>query len=146
MTRDDAYTYLSTQLNTMLTEVGVDVIDPTSLDIVIDDALLMMGVTASSLTAAVVADGDVPAYRKLLRYAGIRYVYDQALNRVDVQISDPNVRKDRSQFVKSLEGALTRAKADADPFIVGESAFQSGSITYGERTVPPGYEDASWLF
>lgn len=146
MTRDDAYTYLSTQLNTMLTEVGVDVIDPTSLDIVIDDALLMMGVTASSLATAVVADGDVPAYRKLLRYAGIRYVYDQALSRVDIEISDPNVSKKRSQMVAQLEKALASAKTAADPFIVGESAFQSGSITYGERTVPPGYEDASWLF
>ncbi len=131
MTRANAHTYLSTQLASALTEVGADLVSPTSLDVVIDDALLMVGTAASDLATAEVADSKVFGYRRVLRYVGLQYVYDQALTRVDISIADPDVRKSRSQFTAALKDALEYARQQAEPFLMVDPTFQTGSIAYG---------------
>jgi len=132
MTRVNAFTYLTVQLRGLLDEVGTGIAAPNqAIDLVIDDALLMIGVAASGLATAVVADSQVFGYRRVLRYAGLLFVYDQALNRVDIQIADPDVRKSRSQFVAQLEKAIAAAKSEAEPFIVATAEITAGAIAFG---------------
>lgn len=149
MNRTDAALYLETQLGPVLTAVGYDLGDPFSaLSDVLDDALLLFGVAYDSLATAEVSAADVPGFRAVLRVAGLRSAYDRALTHVDISVSDPSVSKQRSQLVAHLKEALAKAESDAAPYMASDATadFQSGSITYGPRTVPVGYEDASWLF
>jgi len=138
MNRDAAYTYLVSQFSSAFADAGVDYNDPLVLDPVIDDALLMIGVAASDLPTYVVDDADVYGYRKVLRYAGLESIYYAIMHRTDVTISDPNVSKRRSQAVDNILKALDRARAEADIYLVGESIFQTGSITFGPVTCPEG--------
>lgn len=149
MNRLDAALYLQSQLGSLFTEVGIEFGDPAVLlSDVVDDALLMTGVSYADLAAAEVASVDVPGFRAVLRYVGLRYVYDNALNRVDTQISDPNVSKNWSQFVRQLENSVKSALAAAEPHISGQGseAFATGTIVFGDRTIPPGVSVEQWAW
>lgn len=148
MNRSDAALYLNSQLGALFTDVGVDLgEDPaTALADVIDDALLLTGVAYSDLADAEVSDADVPGFRLVLRYVGLRAVYDRAQNRVDKTINDPNVSKRSSQFVDHLKDALAGAQAAAEPYLSGRGAeaFTTGAIVFGDRTIPPGVPVEAW--
>lgn len=151
MNRTDAVHYLTAQLGPLMTEVGVLVGDfPADMaggvGEIVDDALLWTGVPASDLATATVNDADVAGFRKVLRYAGLRFIRDHALNRVDGSISDPNVSKRWAQFVAHLKDSTSEAKAEAEPYLVVDGAgdFTVGAIVFGDRILPPGVEVWSW--
>ena len=130
MSRVAASTYLTSQFQQTFEAAGVAYDMSGGLDPIVDQALLWLGTSYSDLPTATVDDQDTPGFIALLRYAALTRIYDAVLSFVDVQISDPNVSKSRNQFVKNLESAVARAKGDADPFIVGGSAFQGGVLTF----------------
>ncbi len=136
MDRSAAYTYLTRQFKTLFSDAGIDYNDPQALDQLVDDALLMTGVPAGDLATAIVPDADVLGFRDVLRYTALRSAYDAVVNRVDVQMSDPNVTKNRSQFVKQLEEAVKRALAAATPYMVEATpGFTTGAIVFGDDLI-----------
>jgi hypothetical protein len=125
----------------LLTAVGVDLTVPaTALSSVIDDALLAFGVAYADLASAEVADADVLGFQAVLRLTGLRFAHDEAISKVDVTISDPNVSKKWSQLRAGIEASILLAEKEAAPYIAAMPDFETGAITFGDRLYPPGIE------
>ena len=116
------------------TEVGIANTDTTgNLKEPLDATLYAMGTAYADLTTGTIADGSEFDALKVARYYGLSAIYDAALNRVDVRLTDEDMsRSDTwSQFVKNLKDARDEAKADAAPFLPADGSWGAGSLSLG---------------
>jgi hypothetical protein len=135
-------------LQRQFTEVGISNEDSTgNLKEPVDFTLLALDVDFDDLATGSVASADVSKALTVARYYGLRAIYDAALYRVDYQqsVGAPSVSKqeNRSQYVRQLEEALKRAKADAEPYLpeTGAGAFGFATLVL-DHIEPYDVEDA----
>lgn len=129
--RTAAAEYLAGKLGVLFTDAGIPLTDSVGgLREPIDEALLMTGSDYATLTTATVTDANALGFFRVLRYTGLKQVYDAVKNRVDIQLDGPQMSKNRSQFVRQLENSVEKARKEAEPFIVdGVTGFSRGVIT-----------------
>lgn len=115
MTRALAASFLAGVYAQQLTEAGLLGVDnDANLKPVIDEALLTLGTAYDALaTAEVSGESGIKNYRKLLRYFGLERILFAVIERVNISLSDPAIRKDREQYVANLQKQLVVLRAEA---------------------------------
>lgn len=114
VSRQAALSFLGGIYAQQIAEAGLVVVDDAAnFGPAIDEALLTLGTAYDDLATAEVESSDVVGYRALLRYFGLSRILDAVLERVNVRLGDPNVSKDRRQYVENLQKRLETLAAQA---------------------------------
>lgn len=135
MTRAQALAFLAGIYAQQLTEAGLVATDTAAnLGPAIDEALLALGTDYADLSSetATVASAKIPGYRVLLRYFGLVRILDAVLNRVDVTLDGPNMSKNRSQYVRQLQGRVDDLAKEAKNYglVTGPTWQGASTITF----------------
>lgn len=117
MNRADLLAYLQGAYGSLLTKAGLVSGDtPGALKEPLDRVFLQLGTAYADMTVAEVTSGAEAKALAFADYAVLSKVYDAIVDKVDVQISDPNVSKNFSQMVQQVQQRLDDARNAAEAF------------------------------
>lgn len=126
MDRVAACAYLDVSYGPMRDVAGVAAGD---WDAAIDAAFVALGETPTNTAPA----ASAYAYRTVLDYTALRFLYRRVLSQVDMSLDGPQMSKSRSQAVKQVKEAMDAARLDALPLMasVDTTTWSVGSIGVG---------------
>jgi hypothetical protein len=135
MNRTDALEYLNSQpgFSAFALDTGLIPADqPDGYKVVIDSALLDLGVDYVALPAIVVDNMYAADFRALLRYHALLTFADLYALRVDVNLGTAGLSKQRSQAYKAVKDRLDEARKEVESRGYGVSG---GELQLGRMTL-----------
>lgn len=137
-TRADMVLYLDSRFSELANELSFSSADTLhdSYMSAIDDALAAYGVSYDNLSSGSVRVADVPGFKALLRYYGLRLLLERAAGRVDIRTEHPAPHKSWSQMSTQILKLMEEARAEAQAAGYDLPDPKQASLQLGMVTIP----------